>query len=65
MGLLGTLLLGVVGAFVGGTLAVLLFEGRFDIAATNLSITGIIGAVIGSLIVLYIWRVMGRRRTAV
>jgi uncharacterized membrane protein YeaQ/YmgE (transglycosylase-associated protein family) len=65
MGLVGTIVLGMVGSVVGGTLAVLLFEGRFDIATTSLSITGIIGAVIGALVVLWAWRAMNRGRATV
>jgi uncharacterized membrane protein YeaQ/YmgE (transglycosylase-associated protein family) len=60
MGWLGTMILGVVGSFVGGTLAALLFGGTLDI-----STAGIIGSVIGSIIVLLIWRAMGRERTSV
>jgi uncharacterized membrane protein YeaQ/YmgE (transglycosylase-associated protein family) len=60
MGWLGTMLLGIVGSFVGGTLAALLFGGTLDINAA-----GIVGSIIGSIIVLLIWRAMGRERTSV
>ena len=60
MGWLGTMILGVVGSFVGGTLAALLFGGTLDI-----STAGIIGSIIGSIIVLLIWRAMGSGRTRV
>lgn len=54
MGCLGTVALGVGGSFVGGTLAVLLFEGDFD-----LSPSGFIGSVIGAILILLFVR---RRR---
>jgi uncharacterized membrane protein YeaQ/YmgE (transglycosylase-associated protein family) len=60
MGWLGTMVLGIVGSFVGGTLAALLFGGTLDINAA-----GIIGSIIGSIIVLLIWRAMGSGRTRV
>jgi uncharacterized membrane protein YeaQ/YmgE (transglycosylase-associated protein family) len=60
MGWLGTMLLGIVGSFVGGTLAALLFGGTLDINAA-----GLVGSIIGSIIVLLIWRAMGRERTSV
>ena len=60
MGWFGTMILGIIGSFVGGTLAALLFGGTLDISAA-----GLIGSVIGSIIVLVIWRAMGGERTRV
>jgi uncharacterized membrane protein YeaQ/YmgE (transglycosylase-associated protein family) len=60
MGWLGTLVLGLVGSFVGGTLAALVFGGTLDISAS-----GLIGSIIGAIVVLLIWRAMGGRRGAV
>ncbi len=60
MGWLGTMILGVVGSFVGGTLAALLFGGTLDLTAA-----GLIGSVIGAIIVLLVWRAMGGERTRV
>jgi uncharacterized membrane protein YeaQ/YmgE (transglycosylase-associated protein family) len=60
MGWLGTMVLGIIGSFVGGTLAALLFGGTLDITPA-----GIIGSIIGSIIVLLIWRAMGGERTRV
>ena len=60
MGWLGTMVLGIIGSFVGGTLAALLFGGTLDISAS-----GIIGSVVGAIIVLLIWRAMGGERTRV
>jgi uncharacterized membrane protein YeaQ/YmgE (transglycosylase-associated protein family) len=60
MGWFGTMILGIIGSFVGGTLAALLFGGTLDISAA-----GLIGSVLGSIIVLLIWRAMGGERTRV
>ena len=60
MGWLGTMILGIIGSFVGGTLAALLFGGTLDITAA-----GLIGSILGSIIVLLIWRAMGGERTRV
>lgn len=54
MGCLGTTALGMAGSLVGGTLGSLLFQGDLDISAA-----GIIGAVIGTLIVLFALERMG------
>lgn len=58
MGWLGTIVLGIVGSLVGGTLAALLFGGTLEVSAT-----GLIGSIIGSIIVLLIWRAIGGRAT--
>ena len=55
-----TIVLGIIGSFVGGFLGYLLF-GR-DSGGGFLQPAGIIGSVIGAIIVLLIWtRVAGRR----
>ena len=60
-GILGTLLLGIVGAFVGGIIATFLTTGQLVLTAATLSIPGIIVAVIGAIIAVFIWhRVVGR-----
>ena len=60
MGWFGTMILGIIGSFVGGTLAALLFGGTLDVNAA-----GLIGSVVGSIIVLLIWRAMGGERTRI
>ena len=60
MGWLGTMILGIVGSFVGGTLAALVFGGTLDLSAS-----GLLGSIIGAIIVLLIWRAMGGRRGVV
>lgn len=59
-GMLGTILLGIIGAFVGGTLATLLTTGKLALTAATLSIPGIIIAVLGAVVAVFIWnRVAG------
>jgi len=61
MGWLGTMVLGIVGSLVGGTLAALVFGGTLALSAA-----GIIGSIIGAIIVLLVWRQVGSRsRTTV
>ena len=60
MGWVGTMVLGVIGSFVGGTLAALLFGGTLELSAS-----GLIGSIVGSVIVLLLWRAMGGERTRV
>lgn len=54
-GILGTILLGIIGAFVGGTLATLFTTGKLAFTATTLSIPGIIIAVLGAIVAVFIW----------
>jgi len=51
-----TILLGIIGSFVGGFLANLIFHGRI-----SLDTSGIIGSIVGAIIVLLIYiKVRGR-----
>jgi uncharacterized membrane protein YeaQ/YmgE (transglycosylase-associated protein family) len=59
MGIGGTILLGVVGSFVGGFLGYVLFHKDSDQGFFQPS--GIIGSIIGSIIVLLIYRHFSRR----
>ncbi len=60
-GLLGTIILGIVGAIVGGWLAGILLKLKDP---TGINVESIVVSVIGAIIVLSIYRaVVGRRRT--
>src|SRR3954466_3550590 len=54
IGILGTILVGVIGSFVGGFLGYVLFD--HDLNEGALQPSGIIGSVIGAIIVLLIYR---------
>ena len=60
MGIGGTILLGIVGSFVGGFIGFFLFKS--DINEGALQPSGIIGSVIGAVIALLIWRRIKSRR---
>lgn len=57
-----TLLLGIVGSFIGGFLGYLLFRKDGEDGAFQAS--GIIGSIIGAVIALLIWRAIQGRSTA-
>ncbi len=59
MGIGATILLGIVGSFVGGFLGYLLFHR--DASQGVLQPSGIIGSVIGAIIALLIYRAVSRR----
>jgi len=61
MGWIATIVLGIVGSFVGGFLfSTLLGRGSGSLLETS----GILGSIIGAVIVLAIYRMAKRRRTA-
>lgn len=60
-GFLSTMLLGIVGAFIGGTLGTFLQTGTLQLAAASLSIPGIIVSILGAMIAIFIWESMNRR----
>jgi uncharacterized membrane protein YeaQ/YmgE (transglycosylase-associated protein family) len=57
-----TIVLGIVGSFVGGFLGYVLFDK--DIEEGALQSSGIVGAVIGTMIVLVLYNARGRGRTS-
>ena len=60
MGIGATILLGIVGSFVGGFLADVLF--RSDSEDLGIHPVGIIGSILGAIIVLLIYRAIQSRR---
>jgi uncharacterized membrane protein YeaQ/YmgE (transglycosylase-associated protein family) len=62
MGWVGTIVLGIIGSFVGGFLAQLLFSGNASLPPPS---AGWIGSIIGALIVLAIYRYTQGRRVTV
>jgi uncharacterized membrane protein YeaQ/YmgE (transglycosylase-associated protein family) len=59
-GILSTIVLGVIGAFIGGSLYSLFSTGSIQLAATSLSIPGLAIAVLGSIVAIYLWGLMAR-----
>jgi uncharacterized membrane protein YeaQ/YmgE (transglycosylase-associated protein family) len=62
-GILSTIILGIVGAFIGGSLYSLFSTGSLQFAATTLSLPGLLIAVIGAIIAIYLWGLLSRSRT--
>ena len=54
-GLLGTMLLGIIGAFVGGSLHTFLTTGALQLTGVTFSIGGIALAVVGAIIAVFVW----------
>lgn len=61
-GILATIVLGIIGAFVGGTLLTLIQTGKLQLAGSSLSLPGLFVAVIGAIIAIYIWGLLNRGR---
>ena len=59
-GILSTILLGIVGAFVGGSLGVFMQTGHLALAASSLSLPGILVAVLGAIIAVFVWNLLTR-----
>lgn len=61
-GILGTIILGVVGSFIGGTLFTLFSTGTLQLttAGVGLSIPGLFVAVLGAIVTIYIWGLLNR-----
>ena len=60
-GILGTMLLGIIGAFVGGSLYSFLTTGSLALSATGFSLGGILVAILGAIVALFIWGLLTRR----
>lgn len=60
-GVIGTVILGIVGAVVGGYLAQAVFHAG-DVSGVN--VESIVIAVLGAIVVLFVWRALTRGRSA-
>ena len=58
LGCLGTAVLGIVGSYAGGSLYAVLVNDKFDLRKANT----FIGAVIGSVLVLLVWKAVAKNR---
>ncbi|MBE9208386.1 GlsB/YeaQ/YmgE family stress response membrane protein [Nostoc sp. LEGE 06077] len=59
-GILSTMILGIIGAFIGGSLYSLLQSGTVQLTATSFSLPGLFIAVIGAIIAIYLWGLLRR-----
>ncbi len=60
-GVIGTIILGIVGAVVGGYLASALFH-KGDVSGVN--VESIVISVLGAILVLFVYRAVSKRQTA-
>lgn len=60
-GILGTMILGIIGAFLGGTLYTFLTTGTLVLTASGLSLGGILVAVLGAIVALFLYYAFTRR----
>ncbi|WP_295617853.1 GlsB/YeaQ/YmgE family stress response membrane protein [Chamaesiphon sp. GL140_3_metabinner_50] len=58
---ISTLVLGVVGAFIGGSLHSFIQTGTLQLAAPGLSIPGVFVAVLGAIIAIYLYGLVAQR----
>ena len=54
-GIIPTLFLGIIGAFIGGTLITFIQTGKLQLVGASLSIPGVFVAVLGAIIAVFIW----------
>ncbi len=59
-GFLATILLGIIGAFIGGSLGMFFSTGTLALAASTFSIPGIVVAVLGAIVAIFLWNLMTR-----
>lgn len=59
-GWISTLVLGVVGAFIGGSLHTFIQTGSLVLTAPGLSIPGVFVAVLGAIIAIYLYGLLSR-----
>ncbi len=62
MGVVRTIVLGIVGSFIGGFLGYVLFDK--DIGEGGLQVSGVLGSIIGAVIALLIYNATARPRTS-
>jgi uncharacterized membrane protein YeaQ/YmgE (transglycosylase-associated protein family) len=60
-GLIGTIILGIIGAIVGGYIATSVFH-KGDVSGVN--VESIVIAVLGAILVLFVWRAFTRNRAS-
>ncbi len=60
-GIFATMILGIVGAFLGGSLFTFIKTGTIGLTAAGFSIPGVITAIVGAIIAIFIWGLITRR----
>ncbi|MBD2431150.1 MULTISPECIES: GlsB/YeaQ/YmgE family stress response membrane protein [Fischerella] len=60
-GIIATMILGIIGSLIGGSLFNLLYTGNLAITGAGFSIPGLIVAIIGAIVAIFIWSLITRR----
>ncbi|HEY9627276.1 MAG: GlsB/YeaQ/YmgE family stress response membrane protein [Oscillatoriophycideae cyanobacterium NC_groundwater_1537_Pr4_S-0.65um_50_18] len=60
-GFIATTVLGIIGAFIGGSLYSFLTTGALQLTGASFSIPGFIIAIIGAIIAIFLWGLVARR----
>lgn len=66
-GILSTMILGIIGAFVGESLFTLLRTGTLQITAASAGLTlpGILVAVLGAIVAIYLWGLIQKKQQCI
>jgi uncharacterized membrane protein YeaQ/YmgE (transglycosylase-associated protein family) len=64
-GMIATMILGIIGAFIGGTLYTLITTGKFALASSGVAAGGglipsLVFAVLGSMVAIFLWGLVTR-----
>ncbi|MBD2081868.1 GlsB/YeaQ/YmgE family stress response membrane protein [Leptolyngbya sp. FACHB-17] len=59
-GIFTTMILGIIGSFLGGSLYTLLTKGTISLTATGFSLPGLLVAVLGAMIAIFLWGLVTR-----
>ncbi|MFM6403118.1 MAG: GlsB/YeaQ/YmgE family stress response membrane protein, partial [Microcystis sp.] len=59
-GFIATMFLGIIGAFIGGSLLTFIQTGSLQLASASLSIPGVATAVLGAIIAIAVWNFLNR-----
>lgn len=60
-GILSTMILGILGSFLGGSLFTLLTQGTINLTTAGFSFPGLIIAILGAMIAIFLWGMIAGR----
>ncbi|MDX2097845.1 MAG: GlsB/YeaQ/YmgE family stress response membrane protein [Leptolyngbyaceae cyanobacterium bins.59] len=60
-GIFATILLGIIGAFLGGSLGYFLQTGTLSLTAASFSLPGLFVAILGAMLAIFLWGLFTRR----
>lgn len=60
-GIISAIILGIAGSFLGGSLFTLLTTGKILLTASGFNAGGVIVAIVGAIVAIYLWNWMTRR----